>query len=376
MIKNNYEDIKNKIESQGSILLDKEYKNSTTKLNMICKCGKPFNKTYKVMNRKGLFICNDCIKEKQNKEKFIPFNEIKRMLNNIDMEILIDEKEYKGKEYKYYFKCKKENHITYSWLKDVLDKNSGCKKCHHIEMGKNQMISYENIVYIYKNENYTVLISKDEYYEENKKTILVSCDKGHVHYSNIMNFKHNNTRCPICFEEKRGKSSIIPYEERVNQVKREGYSIITSKEEYKNGNTEIVIECPHKHKYITTIHNFISGTRCPYCNMSKGELKIETILLNSNIEYEFQYRFEDCKYNRILPFDFYITSLNIAIEYDGKQHHKLDCFNMTLLDSMNLKKRDNIKTQYCKDNNIKLIRIPYWEFNNIEKILIKELNLK
>lgn len=376
MIKNNYEDIKNKIESQGSILLDEEYKNSTTKLNMICKCGKPFNKTYKAMNRNRLFICNDCIKEKQNKEKFIPFNEIKKMLDNIDMEILVDEKEYKGKEYKYYFKCKKENHITYSWLKDVLDKNKGCKKCHHIEMGKNQMMSYENIVNMYKNENYTVLISKDEYCRENKNTILVSCNKGHIHYSNIMNFKHNNTRCPICFEEKRGKSSIIPYEVRENQIKKEGYSIITSKEEYENGNTEIVIECPHKHKYITTMHNFISGIRCPYCNISKGETKIESILLNFNIEYEFQYRFENCKYNRLLPFDFYITSLNVAIEYDGKQHYKLDCFNMTLLDLMNLKRRDNIKTQYCKNNNIKLIRIPYWDYNKIEEILIKELNLK
>ena len=49
---------------------------------------------------------------------------------------------------------------------------------------------------------------------------------------------------------------------------------------------------------------------------------------------------------------------------------------MTLLDLMNLKHRDSIKTRYCKDNNIKLIRIPYWEFNDIEKILIKELKLK
>ena len=43
---------------------------------------------------------------------------------------------------------------------------------------------------------------------------------------------------------------------------------------------------------------------------------------------------------------------------------------------INQKIRDTIKTVYCKENNIKLIRIPYWEFNNIENILIKELNLK
>ena len=47
-----------------------------------------------------------------------------------------------------------------------------------------------------------------------------------------------------------------------------------------------------------------------------------------------------------------------------------------LLDLMNRKHIDTIKTKYCEDNNIKLIRIPYWEFDNIENILIKELNLK
>ena len=37
------------------------------------------------------------------------------------------------------------------------------------------------------------------------------------------------------------------------------------------------------------------------------------------------------------------------------------------------KLRDNIKTKYCEDNHIKLIRIPYWDFDNIEQILTKEL---
>ena len=42
---------------------------------------------------------------------------------------------------------------------------------------------------------------------------------------------------------------------------------------------------------------------------------------------------------------------------------------------MNQKYIDNIKTQYCKNNNIKLIRIHYWEFDNIESIIKKEFDL-
>lgn len=38
--------------------------------------------------------------------------------------------------------------------------------------------------------------------------------------------------------------------------------------------------------------------------------------------------------------------------------------------------RDTIKNIYCRNNNIDLLRIPYWEFDNIENILINKLNLK
>ena len=37
------------------------------------------------------------------------------------------------------------------------------------------------------------------------------------------------------------------------------------------------------------------------------------------------------------------------------------------------KRRDEIKNKYCQENNIKLLRIPYWEFDNIENILEREL---
>ena len=35
-----------------------------------------------------------------------------------------------------------------------------------------------------------------------------------------------------------------------------------------------------------------------------------------------------------------------------------------------------IKRKYCEENNIKLIEIPYWKLNNIEKILEEALNLQ
>lgn len=40
---------------------------------------------------------------------------------------------------------------------------------------------------------------------------------------------------------------------------------------------------------------------------------------------------------------------------------------------LKVKENDKIKDEYCKNNNIKLIRIPYWEFNNIESILQQQI---
>ena len=125
-----------------------------------------------------------------------------------------------------------------------------------------------------------------------------------------------------------------------------------------------------------TPHNLLKGKGCPKCKQSKGENKIETILNKYNINYKPQYKFKNCKLHRELPFDFYIPDLNITIEYDGRQHYEIIDYFGGLDGFIDTKIRDTIKTIYCKENNIKLIRIPYWDFDKIEKILEKELKVK
>lgn len=109
------------------------------------------------------------------------------------------------------------------------------------------------------------------------------------------------------------------------------------------------------------------------CKSSKGELKILKFLKTHNIEYIAQKRFDDCKFKQPLPFDFYLPDYNMCIEYDGELHFKeVDYFGGK--EQLNLQqKHDNIKNKYCQENNIKLLRIPYWDFNDIDEILDKEI---
>lgn len=96
----------------------------------------------------------------------------------------------------------------------------------------------------------------------------------------------------------------------------------------------------------TTIHSFVNGkTGCPRCNKSKGENNIKIWLTKSKIDFVQQKRFDGCKNIRPLPFDFYIESMDLCIEYDGEQHFKVvehfggeDSFNQRILN-------DQIKTK-------------------------------
>lgn len=112
------------------------------------------------------------------------------------------------------------------------------------------------------------------------------------------------------------------------------------------------------------------------CLHSKGEQKITSLLLNNNIKYEKEKIFKDCIFESGFPakFDFYLPEYNCLIEYDGEQHYR--CTNNGQ-DNNNyfkkLQKRDAIKNQYCKQNNIILIRFPYTDYENmkIEDLLPK-----
>ena len=98
----------------------------------------------------------------------------------------------------------------------------------------------------------------------------------------------------------------------------------------------------------------------------KGEDKIIKILQEIKCNFIHQYKFNDCKDKRCLPFDFYLPDYNLCIEFDGEQHYN------PKFGKENFKKtreHDKIKNNYCKSNNIKLLRIPYWEGNNMEKII-------
>lgn len=105
------------------------------------------------------------------------------------------------------------------------------------------------------------------------------------------------------------------------------------------------------------------------CVKSKSELLIADFLDEHNIVYEKNKKFIGCKYKRSLCFDFWLSSYGICLEFDGAQHF-IDVPYWDKRDDLSVRqRRDAIKTKYCEENDIILLRIPYWEKDNIESIL-------
>lgn len=105
---------------------------------------------------------------------------------------------------------------------------------------------------------------------------------------------------------------------------------------------------------------------CGCLKISHGELKIKQLLDNANIPYIMEYGFSNCinpKTNKLLRFDFYVNN-QYLIEYDGEQHFNKEKGWGENIEDIHF--RDNYKTEWCKQNNIPLIRIPYTKLKSLK----------
>lgn len=215
-------------------------------------------------------------------------------------------------------------------------------------------------------------------------------------YKNIINFKNKlkkNDDKPIKFIGLTSSGNLIAkintFDRGVidldisrynsfNKSRQDTYSYCTSKgykilSSYMGNQEKILIkfDCSHEPNWITP-DNLKKGQYCPICKESKGEKIIRLYLEKNNIEFTQEHRFDDCRHKRSLPFDFYIPSKNLCIEFDGEQHYRANNYFGGEEKLKVTQKRDEIKNEYCRDNGINLLRIPYRELDNIEKILDEE----
>ena len=112
---------------------------------------------------------------------------------------------------------------------------------------------------------------------------------------------------------------------------------------------------------------------CGCDRRSHGELKIAEILKEKSIPFEQEYKAFKFSTGAWAKFDFFINN-QYFIEYDGETHYKYNLHGWHTEEQLKAQlERDAIKNQWCKENNIPLIRIPYTQLKNlkIEDLLLE-----
>ena len=221
---------------------------------------------------------------------------------------------------------------------------------------------------------------------------LCQCDCGNQKIVDGGSLKKGLTKSCGCLKKEKLKQ----YNDSnvVNEVGNTyGYLTVVRRAEdseatLKDGRAQWICRCKCGNEIITTGKLLRDGHKlsCGCMKKTKGELQIELLLEKQEINYAEQYTVYieqnnyEIKQKHPYYFDFAILDNNkqllYLIEYDGLQHfiykensdfwNNKDQFNKTQI-------RDQLKNQWCKDNNIPLIRIPYTHLDNI---CIEDLKLE
>ena len=286
-----------------------------------------------------------------------------------------DEVEYINSHTKVKIRCNRCNKYFFVRPNGHLSGKSGCVKCNQRKAHLLAKTTKEEFIkrFIKTNSSLELIDFEKEFDNGMKSKLTVRCSKCGNTFVRKASDLLKHFKCEICHRKELSLKMTKSKEEFIEKAKtihKDRYCY--DKVKYINCNSKVEILCNTCNRsFFQTPSNHIGGKGCPHCKMSKGEIKIENILINLNIQYEKQKIFKDCIFKKYLPFDFYLPNHNLCIEFQGGQHYETFRFETDTIELEKRKYRDAIKKQYCLDHNIKLLEIRYDE--NVEEKLIKFL---
>ena len=213
------------------------------------------------------------------------------------------------------------------------------------------------------------IISRDP--NEPRKWIVECTCEAHTQKSMRIDEIKNSLGCCYCTTATNKLIDLVG--------KKFGHWTVLSKGEIRGSHIFWLCECDCENHTTKEIDGYAlrsgKSTSCGCQHFSRGEEKIKELLKENNIPFETQKMFKTCQtsLNNYAKFDFYVNNQYI-IEFDGEQHFKL--VDIGWNDSEKLartQERDIIKNQWCKENNIPLIRIPY---THLPDLCIEDLLLE
>lgn len=124
-----YVDVQNHIESHGNTLLSKEYKGLNSSLEIKCKCGKPFERTYETYLRQKAHYCQGCSNGSRRNKQFrrLSLDDIKRYL--IKQGCSHVSGDYVNVYSKIVVRCRCNKEFVTSYVRMYSSKHKSCPAC-------------------------------------------------------------------------------------------------------------------------------------------------------------------------------------------------------------------------------------------------------
>lgn len=294
---------------------------------------------------------------------------IKR-LSDIDS-CMVPLEEYKGIYIPILHKCLIHNIEHKAIPSNVLD-GHGCLQCKQDKISSYHLKLHEKYIEELRTANPSVIPL--EKYSGNKIPILHKCLIHNIDWEICPTNALKGHGCSECHKERISHKNKKGNEEYILELSKANPEVIAL-ETYVNISTPIMHKCMrHNYDWFIAPRDALKGHGCPMCRESIGERMVRIWLEANNVSYIYQYIFDGCKDTNTLPFDFYLPNYNCCMEYDGIQHFKPVDFagegeEIAQRKFEYTQSHDRIKNEYCKNNNINLIRIPYYadieeELNN------------
>lgn len=337
-----------------------EYTGNHKKIDVKCKiCGTSFSSdAASLLQGHGCKICghnNAKIKQRRKHDEFVAL--LKDI--NPDLEVISP---YDGSKSKIKVRCLKCCHEYESYPSNLLH-GYGCMQCY--KQGRFRT-KEELIADVFKlNKNITV---QDDYVN-GKTHCSFKCNKcGYVIRILPNNFLSKGCECPKC----NGNIKMSP-DEYCDFISSVSDVVVLGK--YENVKLPIEYGCCKCNKTWTEMPEVFAARNytCKYCETvrSRLELKIRRFLEDRHIDFQEQKKFDGLLGvgGRSLSFDFFIPSMNVLIEAQGKQHFTPISFFGG--DEMYQKQveHDRRKKEYARNNNYKFVEIYYNEAKQIESVL-------
>lgn len=341
------------------------YVNSSTKVDVKHKCGHTYDVLpHNILAGYGCPKCGGTLR-KTHEEFQKEFDEVYQ-------------REYKllGKYINAYTKIAVEHIVCghkYKAFPVALRRGDICPVCS--PKHKKDTEEFIKMIYELAGDEYKVL---GEYTGALKPVLIKHVECGNEYDAYYNNFKAG-ARCPICSMWERASKRAFTHEEFINKIHELTGSDYEVLGKYKNKRTKIKmkhIECGSE--FDMRAGDFMYGTRCPKCDLSKGEQAVKDFLVSNDVKFDTQYKFDGCRHKQKLSFDFALLhdndEVSALIEFQGIQHYKATNYfdGQAKLDRQ--QRNDAIKRKFCKEQNISLIEIPYWDLENVSAILKESIS--